>query len=295
MAVIEIDTIEKLVKFGNGEYGRGTSSEYLDVVLTADLDFADLKEHDNPYNWAGCTGTWYINFDGQGHKIDNIYYEGSNAWGFFGTLYGSIKNLRLTNLYVTSLSSYCCGLMCFLGASAIVSNCHIAGNINATNNSSGTPACGICFQRSNGSVIEHCSVSGRIFGTATALGICQNSSGTTYTYNCTIHAELEGRTSDALPFTSQNAIVTNCIFVGTIKAGVTSWVGGYQTTFTNCIFVYKPGSTSNFTNARSSYNNCYYDDTVAQEGGFSLSAWLTPATTEQLQNGTWLNEHNIAN
>ena len=112
--MIEINTIQDLIAFSNGDYGRGTSSEYLDVVLTADLDFADLTEYDSPYNWSGCTGTWYVNFNGQGHKIDNIYYMGTAAWGFFNTLYGSVKNLKLTNMYVTSATSYCCGLMCFL-------------------------------------------------------------------------------------------------------------------------------------------------------------------------------------
>ena len=114
MADVVINSIPDLLAFASGQYGYGSSSDRLDVELTADLDFADLTEYDIAYNWIGCKGDWYINFDGQGHTIDNINYVGMGNWGFFDVLHSTseVKNLNLTNMYVIGngvggIAQYC--------------------------------------------------------------------------------------------------------------------------------------------------------------------------------------------
>lgn len=285
---IQISTIQDLINFSEGYYGYGTSSEYLEVELLNDLDFADLAVDDVPYNWAGCVGTWYVHFDGHGHKIDNIYYMDTTRWGFFDILYGSIQNLKLTNMYVTSTTGTTVGLV-FRAYSALIKNCHVSGHIEALGNQ---PACGI-YRYLDTTVLRECSVSGKVIGKASALGLGETvTANNCKIYNCNVHADITGGTTDALPFTSTNGFMVNCIYVGKIYAGNASYVGGYSSTLYNCILVYKAGSSTNFV-YNSTFNNCYYDSTVATAAGFSLTS-PTAATTEQLQSEQWLREHNFA-
>lgn len=283
MADVTINTIQDLVAFSNGDYGRGTSSAYLDVVLTADIDFNDLNEYNSPYNWAGCTGTWYVNFDGQGHKVDNIYYMGTSTWGFFGTLYGSVRNLKLTNMYVTTTNAMIGGVVLYSGG-AKITNCHVAGHLESI----GTPYCsGICAASvASGSEVGFCSVSGLVKSTSDALGLVGNHSGYgMLLYSSIIVADVQA--NNLAPLCSAGTTVINCEFRGTLKGGTLYY--GYNATLKNCIFVIK--SDSSFSSVRTStINNCYYDNT---EWTGTLSQ-LTPATTTELQDSTWLKEHGFA-
>ena len=74
MADIHITSIADLLAFANGSSGTGTSSDYLNVYLDADLDFA--LDNNGAYkntDFAGCTAiTSYCNLYGQGHTIKNM-------------------------------------------------------------------------------------------------------------------------------------------------------------------------------------------------------------------------------
>ena len=288
MAVIEIDTIEKLVAFSGGEYGRGTSGEYLDVVLTADLDFNDLKEYDNPYNWAGCTGTWYINFDGQGHKVDNIYYSGTADWGFFGTVYGSVKNLYLPNMFVTSTASVA-GVAVYLRGT--LTNAHVSGHLETLDTNDRYAACGLYFQAISSS-INQCSMSGLLKGSSTG-GIAQGTtSGNTLISSCLVIADMIAIYT-AAPFAYTGHTINNCEYRGTVKAGSNVVVGGWQIPIFNSILVYYPETTNNKWRSNSTYYNVYYDSTLAAEGGFTPPS-ITGAPTTDLQDGQWLHDHGFA-
>lgn len=295
MAVIEIDSIEKLVAFSNGDYGRGDGSNYLDVVLTADLDFADLTEYDVPYNWAGCTGTWYINFNGQNHKIDNIYYMGTAHWGFFNTLYGTVKNLKLTNLYITSAVSL--AAVCF-NLYGTLTNVHVSGHIESLNTNNEQCACGIYVYARSGKV-EMCSVSGLLKSAGTALGIGLNGTNgyQTYIFSCLIHADIVASGNNGcsgIPFTSVYTTIVNCEYNGNIKCpnGAKIHVGSYQNTICNTLLIYGAGSVGTWSSS-STYYNVYYDSTLAAEGGFTPPS-ITGAPTTDLQDGQWLHDHGIA-
>lgn|GEM_PF-2782745 len=293
MAVIEIDTIEKLVAFSGGEYGRGTSGEYLDVVLTADLDFADMNEYDSPYNWAGCTGTWYINFDGQGHKVDNIYYSGTADWGFFGTIYGSVKNLYLPNMFVTS-TRIVAG--CVINLYGTLENVHVSGYLENLSTNNDLACCGLYFYAS-GSITRMCSVSGILKG-GSACGLGRNSSGTrSLIANCMVNADMTsiGAANQCalVAFASVNTTVVNCEYKGIAVAG-RLLTGGWDEFISNCILIYKPGTTAQNWVSNSTYYNVYYDSTLAAEGGFTPPGAVTGAPTTDLQDGQWLHEHGFA-
>lgn len=283
---VVIDTLENLIKFSNGEFGRGTSSEYLNVVLVNDLDFNDLKEFDNPYNWAGCTGTWYVNFDGQGHKIDNIYYMGSANWGFFDDVYGSsiIKNLKLTNLYVTGSNI---GGIARVARGTTIENCDVSGQISGV---TGSGTGGIVGGASTVTV-SHCSFSGTIQNTGGGYtsGILPQDGGLVC-YSSIVIANMSGR-NYVFGFAGDRQTLINCEFRGSLSGpgGAVSSLAGKSSSSTNCIAAIT-SLTGSWYNHGSLYN-CYFDSTLATAGGFSLPG--TGATTEELHSLSWLREHNF--
>lgn len=292
MADVTISTIQELVAFSNGDYGRGTSSAYLDVVLTADIDFNDLNEYDTPYNWAGCTGTWYVNFDGQGHKVDNIYYAGSAAWGFFGTLYGSVRNLKLTNVFVTVTGSNSSAAGCVLYLYGNIDNVHISGQIECFNTNMSNDACGL-FSRGYGATVMACSVAGIIKG-GVVCGIGRDglSGSVNYVYNCMINAEVVATVDYAMPLGGSYGVFANCEFKGNVKSNGRIMVGSYDSPLYNCILIFGSGSGTRWE-SRATYNNVYYDSTLAAEGGFTPPS-ITGAPTTDLQSAQWLREHYFA-
>lgn len=306
--MVEINTIQDLIAFSNGEYGRGTSSKYLDVALTADLDFNDLKENDNPYNWHGCTGTWYVNFDGQGHKIDNIYFMTSSpsdvAWGFFYTLYGTIRNLNLTNLYVTG-SANMAGLVSYLHGCAY--NCKVSGHVENIypEGADGYVAGLVRYIYSNstagGARVDRCAFSGTlksVNGTCTGLVGNVESKNTAFVSNCIFIGDIYTNNAWIVGIASNKVIVCNCEFRGTTHMNVVhdmcfcgrdSDGRGH-----NCIVVLYPGSTGTLKADEASYYNFYMDSTIAAEAGYSVPSQFISATTEQLHDTTWLHNHGFA-
>jgi len=290
MATIKINTIQDLIAFSNGDYGRGTSSEYLDVVLTADLDFADLTEYDSPYNWGGCTGTWYVNFDGQGHKVDNIYYAGAAHWGFFyETNGGSIKNLRLTNIYITTTTS--CGIIVNRSGGTNFENIHISGDITANGYCA-------CFSAYNGTntgriTITNCSFAGSIRSMTSfcSLIVSEGYNRSAVVNNFAANGNISSSENLYLWGSNADGMISNAYFIGVANTRSSLRLGLYGGPQHNVYFVLKSGSKT----SASSYNsvfNCYYDSTVATAAGISVSG-VTPATTAELQDAQWLRDHDF--
>jgi hypothetical protein len=294
MADVTISTIQDLVSFSNGDYGRGTSSAYLDVVLTADLDFADLNEYENPYNWAGCTGTWYVNFDGQGHKIDNIYYAGSGTWALFGAFYGSIKNLKLTNVFVTAQGNIAAFVL--TGYDGLrIENCAFSGHLESLG---GEAAGYVNYPDGNNAgprYIINCSYSGVLktngsnksanpwFGNGYRGG---------YVIGCLFVGDSISVALNASCFGCCASII-NCEFRGTVQAGNGLYYRSYQGILYNCIAIVGQGSRCSRYDGSGSSTNSYYDSDKASEAGLT-GIGLTPATTAELQDAQWLHDHGFA-
>lgn len=291
---IEIGTIEQLVAFSEGDYGRGSSGSPLDVKLIADLDFADYEDG---YMWSGCTGTWYVNFDGQGHKVDNIYYTNTAQWGFFNTVVGTVKNLKLTNIYVLSTGGCVAGIAVY--PTGTIQNCHVSGNIETMGTIQATGfASGICWQMANGGTIGECSFSGVLKGGYYANGIgAVMANG--IIRNCGVNADLYGRyTGGTGSSWNGYTAVVDCYFKGKQQA-TTIFIMGENAYVYNCYAVLKDGTSGSFSNASPSMANCLYDATVAGDAGIASaiqSAFpaLTGATTAELQSVSWLRSKGFA-
>ncbi len=302
MADVVINSIQDLLAFASGQYGYGSSSDYLDVELGADLDFADLTEYDMPYVWSGCTGDWYINFDGQGHTIDNIYYVGSiNRWGFFSVLKsGSIvKNLNLPNMYVAAQCGNAdggVGGIASIGEGCTIQNCHVSGQIENTRtdgnfDTSNNCVAGIVGRPGNNSTIINCSFSGTLKIASTSghvHGIVGHGyNGGCSVINCLCVADFVHPNSAAgigIKCYGNNGATLNSEFRGTNAAVVF----GFGNTI-NCI-----GIVNSATQALATPDtviNSYIDSTKAAAAGLTIPSNCGSATTAELQSINWLRAH----
>lgn len=281
---IEINNINDLIAFSNGDYGRGTSSAYLDVKLMADLDFADYAVEN--YKWPGCTGTWYCNFDGQGHYIKNIYYNGTADWAFFNTYRGTLQNLNLINILIQSTGKIASLTLSQQNPSTI-QYCHISGYLECT----GTQEVyGITRDRYASSILNSCSFSGTIKGQV-AVGGIQRDGG--QVVNCTVAATLN-TIKDVYPFGASVGSIVNCLYIGKIILdGSTTTVrtnGVYNGKVINSIIIYKDieYTTEPSWITSGTVINSLYDSTILEDKQITITTDLTPATTQQLKSEEWL-------
>lgn len=290
MAQIELGTLEELIGFSNGDYGRGTAAEPLDVVLTADLDFS-LYEEEN-YSWPGCSGTWYITFNGQNHTIDNIYADSSSPWGFFEELHGTLENLKLTHVYAIGTGQT--ALFAIRSYDSKINNCHGTGQVQATDgNCSGITA------YAENCTISRCSFSGILMSLGTgnyaAPLICVGvSNKPSYVSNCTILANITA-TNYACTFGGFARFI-NCIYQGFLKASISYMPIVHSGTMINCIVIIQSGTSGTLLEDSGNAYNCYYDSDTAESAGITtdISATdLMPATTAKLKNVPWMNNNGL--
>ena len=291
MADVTISTLQNLIDFGNGVYGYGSSSSFLSVELTADLDFADLAVNNTPYDWAGCVGTYYVHFDGKGHTIKNISHVGTGNWGFIDVLNGSIKNLNLTDLYV--VGACVGGIASYLNGSTIL-NCKVSGQIEGIAN---TSIGGIAGNGSSTITFRSCSFFGKILhrgsGNIANIGGIIGRDGGCYLYNCMVVADLEGN-NYTMGLAGDGNTLINCEFRGSLKAanGRAAALMGTGGTCINGIAVVT-SVVGAWYSSISGINN-WMDSTLAAAGGFSIQGGFGAAATTDLQNATWLFNHGFA-
>ena len=105
ISVYSVKTVDKLKEAVNFVEGGKCAK----IVLGADLDLAGSKE--NPWNPIDTEGKKFVEFDGAGHTISNLYvdnYDGTIGGdkgyyygGFFYVLQGNVKNLTIETANVT--------------------------------------------------------------------------------------------------------------------------------------------------------------------------------------------------
>ena len=145
------------------------------VVLSADIDLNGVK-------WTPIGGlvsypsvTFAGTFDGNNHTISNLktsdFTTNHATAGFFGSITGTVKNLTLTNVNITS-SHYAGGIVGYSSANgAVIENCHVnggtitskpeyTGTSETTNGyDNGDKVGGIIGYMVAGDKVENCSVS----------------------------------------------------------------------------------------------------------------------------------------
>ena len=187
---------EKVNKYNNKLSGKT-------VLLDSDLDMSGIDFTPIGKTVANYPGYSFAGvFDGQNHTISNLKASSNDpnhaAAGLFGTLLGTVKNVNLTNVEITS-THYAGGVAGYLGSNtgAKVLNCTVnGGTITSTPEliggkyDNGDKVGGIAGFIVYGETIDGCSVSNvtlkgyRDIGGI--LGCAANNKGVTTVTNCTI-------------------------------------------------------------------------------------------------------------
>lgn len=173
------------------------------VVLDNDLDMSGIEFTPIGKTVANYPGYSFAGvFDGQNHTISNLKASSNDpnhaAAGLFGTLLGTVKNVNLTNVEITS-THYAGGVAGYLGSNtgAKVLNCTVnGGTITSTPEliggkyDNGDKVGGIAGYIVYGETIDGCSVSNvtlkgyRDIGGI--LGCAANNEGVTTVTNCKV-------------------------------------------------------------------------------------------------------------
>lgn len=172
----------------------------LNCTLTADINLTGTTwtpigiDFGNQY-----TGT----FDGGGHTISGLTVTGSEEYaglfGYIGKDGGTVKNVKLENVQITSDNQYA-NVGGVAGYSrGNIENCSVSGSVSGNSNSDGTSNCvgGVVGQQYGGTITE-CSSSAIVEGTNAVGGVVgQTNSGATLTacYS-TENVTLESNNSD---------------------------------------------------------------------------------------------------
>lgn len=284
--MLQISNLQTLIDFFSGVYGQGQSGSPVEAELTADLDFADMPQ----YYFAGGVPTgvnnWYVNFNGNGHQIKNIYCSGVSLWFLFPNLQeGYIANLWLTDLYV--IASDKVALVRNMYGSAFLKNVHVTGTMQG-----GSEAAGMVVSTSSASTkISECSFSGNLSATNVG-GILRTRS--TYSgkiINCCVLGKITATTAGA-GIADVSVSIINCFFRGIIEASKVYPIGLSANTAINSYAVLY-GGTSN-TVQSVAQNNCLYDSTIATAEGITVPA-LTPATTAELHDASYMRNAGFVN
>ncbi|OGE81945.1 MAG: hypothetical protein A2Y39_04030 [Candidatus Delongbacteria bacterium GWF2_40_14] len=107
-------------------------------------------------------------YNGQGHTIDGLFINRATSYnGLFGYAQGStISNLHLTNLDITSTTTYAGGLVGYNYSSASIINCSSQGDVTATSYTGG-----LVGYNSTSSIITDCFSNTNVTGTTFVGGI----------------------------------------------------------------------------------------------------------------------------
>ena len=155
---------------GNGNYTVTTAdglkavanianngSRDINIILDKDIDLTNTKwtpigtDHSNSY-----TGT----FDGGNHTISGLTVKGSDEYaglfGYIGKDGGTVKNVKLENVQITSNNQYA-NVGGVAGYSrGNIENCSVSGSVSGNSNSNGTSNCvgGVVGQQYGGTITE---------------------------------------------------------------------------------------------------------------------------------------------
>ncbi|MEI7595783.1 MAG: LamG-like jellyroll fold domain-containing protein, partial [Bacteroidota bacterium] len=218
------------------------------------LQTADLDLNIEPYNtgtgWP-CIGYSTSNkfsgtYEGDNHKISNLFINNSTiTYGvglFGGYMNGTIKNLGLENVNITSTNNGVGAITGWTFSGSTVQNCYVKnGTINGY-----SYVAGICGSPYTGSIITQCYTSGlTITGHDMVGGIGGYSYGSNIN-NCYSRSSVIATAAVAggvLGYNNSTGVLANCYSTGTVsapsdKGGVLGVQGGSATT-TNSFWDYE--------------------------------------------------------
>lgn len=218
--IFSISTESELNKIAEWTSGYGNDFDGITLVLEKDIALScnkdDKTTHFTP---IGINSSFEGTFDGNGHKISNLYVDRAGRAGLFASVYGaSIKNLTVEGTVVGS--SYTGpditgvgGIVGFSTSQILIENC--VSNVNVSSSCKNTG--GICGNVNGGdSVIRNCINIGSIESNSDKTGGI--SGNPDIVYNCANFGAVSGRSNVAGIAGYTEKDVSLCYNAGAISA-----------------------------------------------------------------------------
>lgn len=185
-----ISTESELNKIAEWTSGYGNDFDGITLVLEKDIALSCNK--DNSFTPIGINSSFEGTFDGNGHKISNLYVDRADKAGLFASVYGaSIKNLTVEGTVVGSSANGTDtgvgGIVGFSTSQILIENC--VSNVNVSSSCKNTG--GICGNVNDvDSVIRNCINIGEIKSDSDKTGGISGNPG--IVYNCANFGAVSG-------------------------------------------------------------------------------------------------------
>lgn len=190
-----ISTESELNKIAEWTSGYGNDFDGITLVLEKDIALSCNK--DNSFTPIGINSSFEGTFDGNGHKISNLYVDRAGKAGLFASVYGaSIKNLTVEGTVVGSsyngTDTGVGGIVGYSFSQILIENC--VSNVNVSSSCKNTG--GICgYVNDADSVIRNCVNIGDIESSLDKAGGISGNPGTVY--NCANFGAVSGKSNVA--------------------------------------------------------------------------------------------------
>lgn len=273
-----ISTESELNKIAEWTSGYGNSFNGITLVLEKDIALScDKNNHFTP---IGINSSFEGTFDGNGHKISNLYVDRADRAGLFASVYGaSIKNLTVEGTVVGSSSNGSDitgvgGIVGYSFSQIVIENC--VSNVNVSSSCENTG--GICgYVNDVDSVIRNCINIGNIESKSDETGGISGNPG--IVYNCANFGAVSGRSNVAGIAGNTEKDVSLCYNAGAIKAsdGASSAAASSVAAIANVA-----GTDSGF------YCYCYFKEGTADAAfkGTSIGSGIIKFSDPKQQNLT---------
>lgn len=224
--IFSISTESELNKIAEWTSGYSNNFDGITLVLEKDIALScnkdDKTTHFTP---IGINSSFEGTFDGNGHKISNLYVDRAGRAGLFASVYGaSIKNLTVEGTvvgssYAGSDSTGVGGIVGYSFYQILIENC--VSNVNVSSSCKNTG--GICgFVNDVDSVIRNCVNIGEVKSDSDKTGGISGNPG--IVYNCANFGAVSGISNVAGIAGYAEKDVSLCYNAGAISAsdGVSS-------------------------------------------------------------------------
>lgn len=201
------------------EWTSGYGNDFDGITLVLEKDIALSCDKDNSFTPIGINSPFAGTFDGNGHKISNLYVDRADKAGFFASVYGaSIKNLTVEGTVVGSSSNGTDptgvgGIVGYSTSQILIENC--VSNVNVSSHCENTG--GICgYVNDVDSVIRNCVNIGNIESDSDKTGGISGNPG--IVYNCANFGAVSGKSNVAGIAGNTEKDVSLCYNAGAISA-----------------------------------------------------------------------------
>lgn len=200
------------------EWTSGYGNNFNGITLVLEKDIALSCDKNNHFTPIGINSSFKGTFDGNGHKISNLYVDRADKAGLFASVYGaSIKNLTVEGTVVGSKSNGTDigvgGIVGYSTSQILIENC--VSNVNVSSSCENTG--GICgYVNDVDSVIRNCVNIGEIKSNSDKTGGISGNPG--IVYNCANFGAVSGRSNVAGIAGNTEKDVSLCYNAGSISA-----------------------------------------------------------------------------